>query len=230
MDWLQFKNKFHTSWHKELQPFIESSACNKIYNFLKTAEDDIIYPKSINTFRSFKDADLKQIRCAILFREPYHDMEPDGNPLSCFLGHKVHHMLNMWHDAMEKEFYGMDLNILKDHTLDFLIKQGVFMTYVDLTVFRNKPGSHKDVWKAFTVKVIEILTKNNIPILFVGKDVRDRFKRYIPPIYPEFCVKQAIEDAQLVWETEGKFLKLDEYIFEHTKHDNIMWVDMDVPF
>lgn len=230
MEWNKFKDKFHISWHTSIKKFIESNECNKIYNFLRRSERDIIYPKSINTFRNFENANLKETKAAILFREPYNDMESDGIPLSCILAYKVHPTLNRFHDAMEKEFYDLTLNLLKDHNLDFLLNQDVFLYNVDITVFRNKPESHKDVWKKFTIKVIETLVENNIPIMFIGEDVKNRFIKFIPPAYPEFCVKEAIQDVKLIWNTNGEFLKLNKYIHNKTDFNEIMWVDMDVPF
>jgi uracil-DNA glycosylase len=213
-----------------MKSFILSNECNKIYNFLKSAKDDIIYPKSVYTFRPFKYADLEQTRAVVIFKEPYNDIEPDGIPLSCTLGHKVHPMLNTFHDAMEDEFYGLNLDILKDHNLDHIIKQDILLINADLTVFRNKPGSHYNLWKKFTGHVIKILTKRNIPIMFIGEDVCNRFKHLLPPIYPYFLVEKGIEDHLHTWRPNGKFKQLNSYIYENTDFNDVMWVDMDVPF
>lgn len=230
MNWSGFRTKFHPSWHSEIKPFIESKACDKIYKFLKENKDFIIWPSSMNTFRNFYDANLEETRCAVIFREPYNDVEPDGRPLSCFLGHKIHPMINTWHDAMEEEFYGLNLNILKDHVLDHLREQGVFMHNADLTVFKNKPESHKGLWKDFTEHVLKILKSKKIPIMFIGKDLLDRFGSLFPESYPIFCVEKSINDAELVWRCEGEFMKMNEYIFEHTDFEDVQWVDMEVPF
>lgn len=230
MKWAKFKNKFHLSWHKEIKPFIESDKCNRIYTKLKAVEDDVIYPSSFNTFRNFKNSNLDKTRAAIFFREPFSDMEPDGVPLSCTLAHRVHPHLNMFYDSMEKEFYGLNLDMLKDHQLDYLIEQDVFMHNVDVTVLRNKPGSHRDLWRQFTIKVIKILVERNIPIMFIGEDVRDRYVKFIPPIYPEFLISSEIQDSKLEWDIGGKFLKLNKYIEDKTPYEEIMWVDMNVPF
>lgn len=229
MDWNSFRKKFHSSWHKELKPFIVSENCNKIYAFLKANKDKVIVPSSMNTFRNFKDSNLDQMRCAVIFREPYNDIEPDGNPLSCFLGHTIHPMINMWHDAMEEEFYGLNLHILKDHTLDHLLEQDVFLHNADLTVFRKTPGSHRDVWKDFTTHVLKILIARKIPVMFIGQDVKDRFDVF-PENYPVFCVPESLHDAKIQWRCNGEFRKMNEYIEEHTDYYDPQWVDMDVPF
>lgn len=213
-----------------MEPFIKSNECNKIYNYLKSNKDKEIYPKSLFTFRNFKDSNLEEINVAVIFREPYSDMEPDGIPLSSTMGHKVHPMLDTFYNAMEDEFYGLNLHIFKHNNLEYLLEQNVFLHNADVTVFKNKPGSHKNLWKKFTSHVIKILIKRNIPIMFIGSDVRDEYKHLLPPIYPDFLVQEAIQDNTLTWRPNGKFLQLNKYIYEKTLNQEIMWVDMDVPF
>ena len=229
MDWTNFKPKFHSSWHTGIKPFIISHECNKIYNFLKSAKGKTIYPKSLFTFRGFK-SNLDEIKVAVIFREPYSDIEPDGIPLSCTMAKKNHAMLDTFHDAMEEEFYGLNLHIRKPNNLDHILEQNVFLHNADLTVFKDEPGSHKNLWKKFTSHVIKILIKKEIPIVFIGEDVRNRFKHLLPPIYPDFLVEEAIQDNVFTWRPKGRFAKLNEYIYEKTDHNDIMWVDMDVPF
>jgi len=56
MNWDKFKEQFHESWHIKMRPFIESSACDKIYEFLKkeSKRGKKIAPLSHNVFRAFK--------------------------------------------------------------------------------------------------------------------------------------------------------------------------------
>jgi len=231
MNWEKFHNKFHKSWHRSMKPFIESNDCNKIYTFLKANKDKgTIVPSSMNTFRNFKNANLNKTRMALFFREPYSDIEPDGIPLSCELSDKISLPLNKFYNAMEKEFYGLSLDMIKDKNLDYYLRQDVFFHNVDVTVFKNKPGSHKDLWKNFTKHVIKILVKKNIPIMFIGEDVRDKYIKLIPPMYPEFFIKEDILNKDLVWNTNNKFKDIGKYIWDNTAYNEVMWVNMDVPY
>lgn len=231
MNWDSFKDKFHVSWHRNMRPFIVSNDCNKIYNYLKANKDKgTIYPKSAYTFRNFKDTNLKEIRVAIIFREPFSDIEPDGIPLSNELTDIVHPLTDRFYHAMEDEFYGLNLHMIKEPNMDFYRKQGVFLHNADLTVFKDKPKSHNMLWQKFTERVIKILVSKNIPIIFIGKDVRERFVKLIPPIYPEFYVQKSLNDHPLDWSGEDKFRQVNKYILENTKNLEVMWVNMDVPF
>ena len=61
-----------------------------------------------------------------------------------------------------------------------------------------------------------ILEKKNIPIMFIGEDVRDKYIKLIPPMYPEFFVKEDILSKDLVWNTNDKFRELGKYIWDNT--------------
>lgn len=228
MKWESFKKKFHKSWHKEIRSFIESKECDNIYNVLKNNKENIIYPKAINTFKNFMTPNLDDVCVAVFFREPYSDIEPDGIPLSCFLNNKIHPMLNMWYNAIEKEFYGLNLHVNKHLTLEYILKQGIFLHNVDVTVQKDKPGSHKNLWKPFTLHIIKSLTKRNIPIVFVGKDLANRFP--IAKNHPMFIINDSIHDVKLVWDIKGKLLELNKYIYDKTYFNEPQWVDLGVPF
>lgn len=232
MDWTKFQKKFHKSWHRGMKPFIESNDCNKIYAFLKSNKDKgTIWPSSNNTFRNFENANLNRIKVALIFEEPFSNMEPDGIPLSCDLAGRLHPVLNSFYNGLEKEFYGLNLNVLKPFNVDYLTHQNVFLHNACLTVFKDRPKSHKDLWKSFTTRTIKMLVKKNIPIVFIGKATRDKYKHLIPLIYPEFSiVDDVLKNDGSFWEVGGKLISVNEYLIEHTEYDDIMWLKIEAPF
>lgn len=58
----------------------------------------------------------------------------DGIPLSCQYVEKIHSHLNEFYNAMEREFYDLNLNVIKDHDLEYYINQGVLFLNSSLSV------------------------------------------------------------------------------------------------
>jgi uracil DNA glycosylase len=238
MEWNNFKNKFHTSWHASVKPFIESNHCNLIYSFLKKQKGKEIAPKSSNTFRAF-EVDLKKIRCVIIFDEPYsckqNDLQyADGIPLSCEYVDKIHPQLIAFYEAMETEFYnGLNINMIKRNDLEFLRAQGVLFISSSLTTEINSPGKHKNLWTPFIKHIItKVFVKRMIPIVFAGENVFDQYAKTIDPVYPYFVIKQSISDTSVSvpWNTNEVFSRLNKYLWDKTDNEDVMWVNMDVPF
>lgn len=237
MDWTKFKTKFHKSWHISIKKFIESNECNKIYNFLKSQKGKEIAPKSNLTFRAFEQP-LSKVKVVVLLEEPYCEkikgvQYADGIPLSCAYVEKLHPQLDAFYDAMEKEFYELNLNIFKDHNVEYLTNQGVLFLSSSLTVEVDSPGSHKRLWEPFMKYLIKnIFNKRNIPIVFCGGEVYEQYKDCLDPIYPYFIVNQPLSECNIgiPWNSRDRFTKLNHYLWEKLGHTEIMWVNMDVPF
>lgn len=237
MNWNTFKGKFHKSWHSSMKKFIESKDCAKIYAFLKNQKGKEIAPQSNLTFRAFEQP-LKEIKIVVLIEEPYcgkhNDIQyADGIPLSCDYVDKMHSHLNEFYDAMEREFYDLNLHVIKEKKLDFLTNQGVMFLSSSLTVELNSPGSHKDLWVPFIGNVIKnVFCKRNIPIIFCGSNIYEQYKFYIDPIYPSFVIKQPLSEWKLgiPWETDNKFMQANVHLWNKTENEDVMWVNQDVPF
>lgn len=236
MDWNKFKDKFHKSWHTSVKKFVESNECNKIYNFLKKQEGEIA-PKSHLTFRPF-NIPLKDVKVVVIFEEPYseknNDLQyADGIPLSCDYVNKLHPQLDAFYNAMEKEFYDLNLSVIKENNLDFYIAQGALFLNSSFTTEIGAPGKHKGLWVPFMKHLIKnVFTKRDIPIIFCGWDVQREYKNILDPIYPWFIVQQAISETAIgiPWNTGTVFTKLNKYLWDKTDHEDIMWVNQDVPF
>ena len=250
MNWDTFKGKFHSSWHPYVKKFIESNECNKIYSFLKKQTGEIA-PKSHLTFRPFNQP-LKEVKVVVIFEEPYSEKHndiqfADGIPLSCDYVDKMHPQLDAFYNAMEKEFYDLNLHILKEKNLDFYISRGVLFLNSSFTTEIGAPEKHKGLWVPFMKHLIKnvftkhvlphfclvtFFTKHEIPIVFCGWDVQREYKVVLDPIYPWFIIQQPISEAKIgvPWKTDSVFTKLNEYLWEKTEKEDVMWVNMDVPY
>ena len=236
MNWYKFKNKFHPSWHTSVKEFIESNECNKIYSFLKKQTGEIA-PKSVYTFKNFTKP-LKDIKVVLIFEEPYSDKKDgvqyaDGTALDCYNVDKIHPYLDAFYNAMEKEFYDLNLHTIKDTHLDFYTNQGVMFLTSSLTTEIGSPGKHKGLWIPFIKHLIKnVFTKRGIPIVFCGWEVQREYKSVLDPIYPWFIIQQPISKTSIgsPWSTENVFTKLNDYLWDKTDEEDIMWVKQEVPF
>jgi uracil DNA glycosylase len=220
-----------------MKKWVESKDSAKVYAFLKNQHGKEIAPKSNLTFRTFEQP-LNDVKVVVLLEEPYcekyGDVQfADGIPLSCEYVEQLHTQLNEFYNAMEREFYGLNLHTIMDNDLKFLTNQGVLFLSSSLTVEIGSPGKHKDLWVSLIGHLISsVFCKKNIPIIFCGSNVYEQYKFYIEPIFPYFVIKQPLSKWKLgtEWNTEGKFLKANEYLWNETKKDDVMWVKQDVPY
>lgn len=235
MSWKNFANRFHKSWHSSVSEWFESANCVKVYSTLKNCGKEIA-PKSTYTFRSF-ECDLEEIRCVILMEEPYCEkydgvQYADGIPLSCEVIDRIHPQLNEFYDAMEREFYGFTVHLTKNKHLDYYMKQGVMFLNRSLTVEIGSSGSHKTLWDEFFKTVLKTLCERNIPLVFCGEEMYQKFRLDLPPLHPHWVIKQPLTNCKVgtVWNTEEVFTKLNAYLYKKTKHYDVQWCEMEVPY
>ena len=97
--------------------------------------------------------------------------------------------------------------------LSYLAKQGVLLFNSSLTCEKDKPGSHNELWKPFTVYMMENVFTTGAPIIFLGKEAA-RYKEHIFPFtwsfelyHPAYAARNGID-----WDTEGVFTKVNKII------------------
>lgn len=236
MEWKAFEKFFHKSWHSSMKKWVESKNSSKVYAYLKSRKGKEIAPKSNLTFRTFEQP-LDKVKVIVMIEEPYcgkHDgiQFADGIPLSCEYVDKLHSHLREFYEAMEREFYDLNLNTIQNNDLNYLTNQGVLFLSSSLTVEIGSPGSHKNLWVEFNGNLIEnVFCKKNIPIIFCGRKIFEQYQHYVAPIYPYFVIEESLQQVKLgaKWNTNNKFMKLNEHLEACNKED-IMWVHQDVPF
>jgi len=110
------------------------------------------YPKKQNIFRVF-ETPLQDIKVVILGQDPYiHPDEAVGLAFAvCSKKSKPPSLQNI-----EKEI-GHEI----DRTLIPWMEQGVFLLNTALTVRKGASGTHTELWRTFTGKVINHISKNN---------------------------------------------------------------------
>jgi len=178
MNFENFKNQFHPSWHRKIKLFIESQECDKIYEFLKKegGRGKKIAPLSSNTFRCFLETSYDDVRAILVGIAPYHIFKngqpvADGLLFGCSVTEYVQPSLDKFYKAIENELYdGLNVNYYKNFDVSYLAQQGVLMLNAGLTVEMGKPGSHNLLWEPFMKYLFEeVLDVIGAPVILLGK-------------------------------------------------------------
>jgi uracil-DNA glycosylase len=227
MIWEKFKDLFHESWHKKMKPFVESSECDKIYQFLKSESlrGRRLAPLSSNVWRAFKETLFDDLNIVFLGLSPYHTFKDNapiasGILMDCSITGKLQPSLIKFYEEAERQLYqGLNLHLIKDPDLSYLSKQGILMTNVSLTCEEGKPGSHLFQWSGFTQYLLEeVLAGTGVPIVFLGREAA-RYERYVAPFTHKFVVPHPASAAysQEDWPSDNLFKKLDKHLWDCCK-------------
>ncbi len=134
-----------------------------------------IFPKKENVFKFLID----NPKVVILGQDPYHnDFQATG--LAFAVPNNVNNPPSLQNIFKELK---NDLNIIKINSdlIDWK-KQGILLMNTSLTVEKNKPGSHVEIWKKYTTEYIKKLgIKKNLIWLLLGKHAQS-FEPYIKGI------------------------------------------------
>ena len=155
------------SWDEFLNREFEQDYFRKLSAFLKQEyAEKTIYPPKQEVFSAFYYTDLDKVKVVILGQDPYHEpnqacgmccaVKP-GNPLPKSL-------INIYREIHDDLGLNMSTN-------GYLVKwatQGVLLINTVLTVERGKANSHKGRgWEEFTDHVIQLLNRQDQPIVFL---------------------------------------------------------------
>lgn len=166
-DWLpELENEFKKPYYKELFKFVK----NEYENYQ-------VFPPSSDIFNAFHFTPLSQVKVVILGQDPYHDVgqahglcfsvKPDVDiPPS---------LVNIYKELQDD----LGCEIPNNGYLEKWARQGVLMLNTVLTVRAHNANSHRGHgWEEFTDAVINILNKQDRPIVFIlwGKPAQNKMK------------------------------------------------------
>lgn len=226
------------SWAQRIKPFFDKGGFEPIYKHLigQSKAGVKIAPASINTYRAFKEVDYKDLKAVIICQDPYFkfiDEAPiaSGVAMDCSITARIQPTLQQFYNGIEKELCdGLDLNYVNSYDLSYLTQQGVLLLNTALTVEKDKPGSHCDLWEDFTIFLLkEVIAPTGVPVLFLGREAT-KFEPALCITNPTLCVKHPASAAYTggCWDTEGAFTWLNKHIWE-TNKDSIMWLPYGEP-
>ena len=231
--------RFGTWWEK-IRPFWASGGFDPVYSFLRgqSQAGKQIAPASMHTYRAFTETQFDNLQCVIVCQDPYFKFV-NGSPIAsgvamdCSITARVQPTLQNFYFGIETElFNGLNLSYVQEHDLSFLSSQGVLLLNAALTVEKDKPNSHMDIWEPFTKFLLqEVISSTGVPVLFLGKEA-SRFELLLAGTNPTYTLSHPASSAYTgkPWETEGVFTQINKRIWDSNK-DTILWLPMgDPPF
>jgi uracil-DNA glycosylase len=206
----KLKQLFGESWYNILKDYLNSDQflnLGKIINSLR--EKSIIYPSSDKVFRIFKEVPFDKINVVVLSMDPYNDGAATGvafdnsesirlSPSLKYIFQEIEQEYPELTDRFEWPFGGMDKG-----DLSYMTKQGVFLYNVSLTVIKGKAGSHSELWRSFTIKIVENLNRFKwLPWLLLGKKAQE----FIPLINKNHSLILSDHPAFHAYSPDAKFI------------------------
>ena len=159
--------KIEDSWKAVLKAEFTKPYFKDLSNFVKEEyKNNIIYPKSIDVFKSFDLCPFDKTKVVIIGQDPYHGPN-QANGLCFAVSDGVNLPPSLKNIFKEIE---NDLSVIpeKNGDLSRWARQGVLLLNATLTVRSSTPGSHqKKGWEEFTDAVIEKLSNEKNGLVFI---------------------------------------------------------------
>jgi len=129
------------------------------------SEEPDFYPPRERIFRAFDATPLDEIKVVILGQDPYHDGRATGLAFSVE-DDRLTPSLRSIYAAVEAD---VGHTAKRDGDLSPWAEEGVLLLNTVLTVRRGAPGSHSvgGWWQRFTDCVIELISKQHDPVVFL---------------------------------------------------------------
>lgn len=171
-------SKLNGDWEEALKGEFKKPYYKELYYFIKNEyETKQIFPPFEDLFSAFHFTALKDVKVVILGQDPYHN-DGQAHGLSFSVKPEVAippSLLNIYKELQ------VDLGtyIPDNGYLLKWAKQGVFLLNAVLTVRAHNAASHSNKgWEKFTDAVIEILNKEDRPIVFLlwGRFAKEKAK------------------------------------------------------
>ncbi len=154
-------------WLEPLTPEFKKPYYRDLYESVKKEyQTQVVYPPANDIFNAFDFTPLSQVKVVIIGQDPYH--EPGQAHGLCFSvkpGVKTPpSLVNIYKELQDD----MGCYIPDNGYLEKWARQGVLMLNNVLTVRAHQAASHAGMgWEQFTDAVIDILNKQDRPIVFL---------------------------------------------------------------
>lgn len=148
-----------------------------------------VYPPQEQIFSAFDKTPLDQVRVVILGQDPYHEAnQANGLAFSVNSGTKIPPSLRNIFKELKDDF-GRDLRTNTD--LSDWAEQGVLLLNTSLTVIDGQANSMARLWEPFTDAIIQLLNKQEHPIVFVLWGNNARKKKSIIDVSRHYVIESA---------------------------------------
>lgn len=155
-------------WAEELTPLFNSTLTRKMVTLLKQERaKHEVFPSNDDVFNAFKATTYSGTRVVIVGQDPYHTPGmAHGLSFSVPEGNSTPPSLRNIFKELEDDVGFSDPAPSTDLTR--WADQGVLLLNTALTVRKGEAGSHSDLWRPWTRKVLEIIATRFYPTIFVG--------------------------------------------------------------
>jgi len=220
----------NNDWDDILHKDLHSSYFNDIGTFLHIAREEgkIIYPDSMNYFKSLKLCSYMDTKVLIMGLDPYNLGQADGLSFSVSDDNvvKIPPSLKIIFDAIEESIYG-GFKVEQDWNLERWARQGVLLLNRYLSVERGLTESHNWIgWHLFTNSIISFLSVKEQPVVFLlfGKKAQEVAKLIK---HPQHLVIQCEHPAVAAyhkrsWKHNECFLETNKFLMQFY-NENISW-------
>lgn len=164
-------------WEEKLKPEYKKEYYRKLYKVVNDeyASGRQIFPPADDIFNAFHLTPLKDVKCVIIGQDPYHDVnQAHGLCFSVKPGVDTPpSLVNIYKELHDD----LGCTIPNNGYLVKWAKQGVLLLNSVLTVRAHEANSHRGIgWEEFTDAVIDILNKEDRPIVFLlwGKPAQNK--------------------------------------------------------
>ena len=154
-------------WLEPLSPEFKKDYYRVLYNkVVEEYKEKTIFPPSEEIFSAFDLTPLSEVKVVIIGQDPYHNInQAHGLCFSVKPGVDIPpSLVNIYKELNDD----IGCHIPNNGYLVKWAKQGVLMLNSVLTVQAHKAFSHQGIgWEKFTDAVIDILNKQNRPIVYL---------------------------------------------------------------
>ena len=131
----------------------------------------LVIPSKKDTFRAFELTQPENLRVILVGQDPYPKY---GQPTGVAFGVDIERSktvpfsLKMILEEVENTTGVLQLD--PDHTLEPWCRQGVLMLNTAFTLEAGRIGSHTEMWRPFTERLLTAITKEypDVPVIFLG--------------------------------------------------------------
>lgn len=216
-----------SGWHNVLKGFLVSEDFKNILVTLNDMvnDDQRFTPPLKQVFRAFQECPYDQLRVVVVGQDPYPQLGvADGIAFSCGNTKKPEASLRYILKAVNSTVYDDKQDVkLMDPDLTRWANQGVLMLNTALTTEVGKIGKHFDIWQPFISYLIDMLSKQEQPLVwvFMGKqaqnlaDMVDDHHTVLTCSHPASAAYQ----KQQLWDCNDVFNKVNEGLVT----DPIVW-------
>lgn len=171
-------------WEEKLKPEYKKPYYRKLYERVNAeyASGKTIYPPADDIFNAFHLTPLHEVKCVIIGQDPYHNVN-QAHGLCFSVKPEVDippSLMNIYKELQDD----LGCEIPNNGYLVKWAKQGVLLLNSVLTVQAHQANSHQGIgWELFTDAVMDILNKENRPIVFLlwGKPAQNKAARLNNP-------------------------------------------------